>query len=52
MMKKISFGTREMNKLLDDRIMVKYMFPSETLMEIAGLAVAQVAHSILKKKGE
>ncbi len=52
MMKKISFGTREMNKLLDDTLMVKYMFPSETLMEIAGLAVAQVAHSILKKKGE
>lgn len=32
--------------------MNKYPFPSETLMEIAGLAVAQVTHLILKKKRE
>ncbi len=51
-MRKITFGTREMNKLLDDTLMVKYMFPSETLMELAGLAVAQVAHSILSKQAD
>lgn len=32
--------------------MNKYPFPSETLMEIAGLAVAQVTHLILKRKRE
>jgi hypothetical protein len=31
-MKKITFGTRELNKLLDDTLMTKYTFASETLM--------------------
>lgn len=48
-MKKITFGTRELNKLLDDTLMSKYTFSSETLMEIAGIAVAQVSDLILKK---
>lgn len=48
-MKKITFGTRELNQLLDDTLMKKYSFPSETLMEIAGIAVAQVADLILRK---
>jgi NAD(P)H-hydrate epimerase len=48
-MKKITFGTRELNQLLDDTLMKKHLFPSETLMEIAGLAVAQVAHLILRR---
>lgn len=47
-MRKFTFGTRELNKLLDDTLMDKYHFASETLMELAGLAVAQVAHRILK----
>ena len=51
-MKKISFGSREMNRLLDDTLMLKYKFPSETLMEIAGLAVAQVVHRLLGDHGE
>ena len=45
-MKKITFASRELNKLLDDTMMNKYLFPSETLMEIAGLAIAQLAHKI------
>jgi NAD(P)H-hydrate repair Nnr-like enzyme with NAD(P)H-hydrate epimerase domain len=45
-MKKITFGSRELNKLLDDTLMNKYVFPSETLMEIAGLAIAQLSHQI------
>lgn len=49
-MNKITFGTRELNKLLDDTLMGKYHFPSETLMEIAGLAVAQVANLILSQQ--
>ena len=48
-MRKITFGTRELNKLLDDTLMEKYSFASETLMELAGLAVAQVAQKILKR---
>lgn len=47
LMKKVTFGSRELNKLLDDTLMGKYHFPSETLMEIAGLAVAQVANLVL-----
>jgi NAD(P)H-hydrate repair Nnr-like enzyme with NAD(P)H-hydrate epimerase domain len=50
MMKKVTFGSRELNKLLDDTLMGKYRFPSETLMEIAGLAVAQVANLILSQQ--
>ena len=50
-MKKITFGTREMNKLLDDTLMSKYPFASETLMELAGLAIAQVSNKILKQNG-
>ena len=46
-MKKITFGTREMNRILDDTLMNKHQFASETLMELAGVAVAQVAHKIL-----
>jgi len=48
-MKKITFATREINKLLDEKLMDKHHFASETLMELAGLASAQVAHSILRK---
>lgn len=51
-MKKITFGTRELNKLLDDTLMSKYPFASETLMEIAGLAVAQLSHAILSRSGK
>lgn len=51
-MKKITFGTRELNKLLDDTLMSKYTFSSETLMEIAGIAVAQVSALILKKANQ
>ena len=51
-MKKFSYGTREMNKLLDDVLMNKYSFASETLMELAGVAVAQVSHKILKDMGK
>ena len=47
-MKKITFGSRELNKLIDDTLMNKYSFPSETLMEIAGLTIAQLAHFILQ----
>ena len=47
-MNKFTFGTREMNKLLDDTLMNKYPFASETLMELAGLAIAQVSNKILK----
>ncbi len=39
-----------MNTLLDSTLMDKYRFPSETLMELAGLAIAQVTHSLLKHK--
>ena len=49
LMKKITFGSRELNKLLDDTLMNKYVFPSETLMEIAGLAIAQLSHQICRK---
>jgi NAD(P)H-hydrate epimerase len=49
-MKKITFATRELNKLLDETLMDKHHFASETLMELAGLAAAQVAHSILRKQ--
>jgi NAD(P)H-hydrate repair Nnr-like enzyme with NAD(P)H-hydrate epimerase domain len=49
-MKKITFGSRELNRLLDDTLMDKYRFASETLMELAGLAVAQVAHLILSRQ--
>ena len=49
LMRRITFGTRELNKLLDDTLMQKYRFASETLMELAGLAVAQVAHRLLSK---
>lgn len=48
-MKAITFGSRELNKLLDDTLMSKYSFPSETLMEIAGIAVAQVSNIILTR---
>ncbi len=48
-MKNITFGTRELNRLLDDTLMSKYTFPSETLMEIAGLAVAQISHIVLNR---
>jgi len=48
-MKKFTYGTRELNQLLDETLMNKYSFASETLMELAGLAVAQVTHRILKK---
>ena len=48
-MKKWTYGSRELNKLLDETLMNKYSFASETLMELAGLAVAQVAHKILRK---
>lgn len=49
-MRKITYATREVNKLLDETLMDKHHFPSETLMELAGLAAAQVAHSILRKE--
>ena len=49
-MKKITFATRELNKLLDETLMDKHHFASETLMELAGLAAAQVANSILRKQ--
>ena len=49
-MKNITFATREVNKLLDDTLMNKYKFPSETLMEIAGIAISQVANLILKNQ--
>jgi NAD(P)H-hydrate epimerase len=39
-----------MNALLDSTLMDKYHFPSETLMELAGLAIAQVTNKILKDK--
>jgi len=48
-MKQITFGNRQLNKLLDDTLMHKYHFASETLMELAGLAVAQVANLILTR---
>lgn len=48
-MKKFTFATRELNQLLDDTLMKKYTFLSETLMELAGIAVAQVAHNLLKR---
>ena len=48
-MKKFTYGTRELNQLLDETLMNKYSFASETLMELAGLAVSQVTHRILKK---
>ena len=32
--------------------MNKYSFASETLMELAGVAVAQVSHQILKNMGK
>jgi NAD(P)H-hydrate epimerase len=38
-----------MNTLLDSTLMDKYKFPSETLMELAGLAIAQITNKILKK---
>ena len=47
MIKKITFGSRELNKLLDDTLMNVHSFPSETLMEIAGLSIAQVTNLIL-----
>lgn len=47
-MRKFTFGSRELNKLLDDTLMEKYGFASETLMELAGVAVAQVAHRLLR----
>lgn len=47
-MRKFTYGTRELNKLLDETLMDKHGFASETLMELAGVAVAQVAHRILK----
>jgi hypothetical protein len=31
-MRKITYGTRELNKLIDDTLMLKYTFLSETLM--------------------
>ena len=39
-----------MNTLLDATLMDKYKFPSETLMELAGLAIAQITHKILSSK--
>jgi NAD(P)H-hydrate repair Nnr-like enzyme with NAD(P)H-hydrate epimerase domain len=48
-MKNITFGSRQINKLLDDTLMNKYHFASETLMELAGLAVAQVANLLLAR---
>lgn len=47
-MRKFTYGTRELNKLLDETLMDKHGFASETLMELAGVAVAQVAHRVLK----
>lgn len=51
-MKGITFGTRELNKLLDDTLMSKYSFLSETLMEIAGISVAQVSDLILTRQNQ
>ena len=51
-MNKITFGTRELNKILDDTLMTKYPFASETLMELAGLAIAQISNKILKREGK
>ena len=48
-MRKITYGTRELNKLIDDTLMLKYTFPSETLMQIAGISIAQVSHIILQR---
>jgi NAD(P)H-hydrate epimerase len=46
-MRKLTFGSRELNQLLDQALMEKHGFPSETLMELAGLAAAQVADRLL-----
>ena len=51
-MKKITFGSRELNKLIDDTLMNKYSFPSETLMEIAGLTIAHLTHSLLQQSNQ
>jgi NAD(P)H-hydrate epimerase len=51
-MKGVTYGSRQLNKLLDDTLMEKHHFASETLMELAGLAVAQVAHKILKRSAQ
>lgn len=48
-MRKITYGTRELNKLIDDTLMLKYTFLSETLMQIAGISIAQVSHIILQR---
>lgn len=49
-MKSITFGSRELNKLLDETLMNKYNFLSETLMEIAGISIAQVSDLILSRQ--
>lgn len=49
MKKGLTFGSRELNKLLDDTLMLRESFASETLMEIAGLSVAQFAHIVLQR---
>lgn len=51
-MKNFTYATRELNKQLDDTMMKKYSFLSETLMEISGIAIAQVAHQILSQMGK
>lgn len=49
MLKQVAYLTREQNAKLDELLMGKYSFLSETLMEIAGLAVAQVTHQLARE---
>lgn len=51
MLKKVCYLTREQNTKLDELLMGKYSFLSETLMELAGLAVAQVTHQLAQEGG-
>jgi hydroxyethylthiazole kinase-like uncharacterized protein yjeF len=49
MLRQVAYLTREQNTKLDELLMGKYSFLSETLMELAGLAVAQVTHQLAKE---
>lgn len=51
MHKSIQYLSREQNTKLDELLMGPYGFLSETLMELAGVAVAQVSHQLTTEGG-
>lgn len=46
MLQKLVYATKQQNAQLDELLMGKYGYLSETLMELAGVAIAQAVHQV------